>query len=77
MEIKIYLFGRLKELTGLSELVMEGISDTDQVMHEVICRFPNIKGIPCLVAVDREIIHGNTSLKEGQELAILPPYSGG
>jgi molybdopterin synthase sulfur carrier subunit len=77
MAIKVYLFGQLKELTGLSEILLDGISDTDQLVNEMACRFPVIKGLPCLVAVGREIIHSNTSLKEGQELALLPPYSGG
>jgi molybdopterin converting factor small subunit len=77
MAIKVYLFGQLKELTGLSEILLDGISDTDQLVNEMAGRFPVIKGLPCLVAVGREIIHSNTSLKEGQELALLPPYSGG
>jgi molybdopterin converting factor small subunit len=40
-------------------------------------RFPRLKEMPCLLAVDKHIIHSNTVLKEDQELALLPPYSGG
>ncbi len=77
MAVKVYLFGQLKELTGLSELMVDGISDTDGLMKKMAGKFPKMKDIPCLIAVDREIIHSNVLLREGQELALLPPYSGG
>ena len=77
MAVKVYLFGKLKELTGQSELVLEGISDTGQLIHEINTRFPKTKDIPCLIAVDKNIIHSITPIKEGQELALMPPYSGG
>jgi sulfur-carrier protein len=77
MAIKVYLFGKLKELAGHSEVLLEGISDTDQLTTAINNKFPKTKGIPCLIAVDRHIIHSNTLVKEGQELALMPPYSGG
>jgi sulfur-carrier protein len=77
MALTVYLYGQLKEMTGLRELVLEGIADTDQLIREMNIRFPRLKGMPCLLAVDKHIIHSNTVLKEDQELALLPPYSGG
>jgi molybdopterin synthase sulfur carrier subunit len=77
MAVKIHLFGKLKEMAGSSELMLEGIGDTDELTAEMVKRFPKMSGLPCLIAVDRSIIHSNTKLKEGQELALLPPYSGG
>jgi len=77
MALTVYLYGQLKEMTGLRKLVLEGIADTDQLIREMNTRFPCLNEIPCLVAVDRHIIHSNTVLKEDQELALLPPYSGG
>jgi molybdopterin converting factor small subunit len=77
MVVKVYLFGQLKELTGSSELLLEGIADTDQLVKEMKSRFPKIGDLPYLVAVDKALIHSNTILEDGQQLALLPPYSGG
>jgi molybdopterin converting factor small subunit len=77
MALTVYLYGQLREMTGTRELVLEGITDTDQLIREMNIRFPGLKEMPCLLAVDRHIIHSNTVLREDQELALLPPYSGG
>jgi sulfur-carrier protein len=76
MEIKIQLFGQVKQIAGVSELTT-GATDTDGMIKEIVSRFPLLKNLHCLIAVDRNIIETNTSIKEGQELALLPPYSGG
>jgi molybdopterin converting factor small subunit len=40
-------------------------------------RYPGIENLTYLIAVDRNIVQTNTAIKAGQELALLPPYSGG
>ena len=77
MEIKVQLYGQLKDLTGLSEWIIENIEDTNRLAEEMKRRYPLTADLPWLIAVDRTIIDGNTLLKEGQEIAFLPPYSGG
>ena len=77
MALKISLFGQLKQITGSSELVLQDIIDTDQLIKEMISRFPEIEGMNYMIALDKTIIHTNTSIQEHQELALLPPYSGG
>jgi molybdopterin synthase sulfur carrier subunit len=76
MAVKIQLFGQLKQIAGSSELDSEA-TDTDGLLKEMNSRFPGIEKLNYLIAVDRNIVQINTSIKEGQELALLPPYSGG
>ena len=76
MAVKIQLFGQLKQITGSSELITEA-ADTDGLMKELASRFPLLKNMTCLIAVDRNIVQTNTAIKAGQELALLPPYAGG
>ena len=76
MAVKIQLFGQLKQITGAAELTTDA-ADTDELAREMVNRFPVLKKLPYLIAVDRNVIQGNTSIKAGQELALLPPYSGG
>jgi molybdopterin converting factor small subunit len=76
MAIKIQLYGQLKQITGVSELNSDA-EDTDGLVKEIAARFPLLVNLTYLIAVDRNIVQTNTFIKAGQELALLPPYSGG
>jgi molybdopterin converting factor small subunit len=76
MAVKIQLFGQLKQITGAAEIITDA-TDTDALMREVAARFPPLENLICMIAVDRNIVQTNTAIKAGQELALLPPYSGG
>jgi molybdopterin converting factor small subunit len=76
MAVKIQLYGQLKQITGVSEIITDA-ADTDALMKEIAARFPLLENLTCLIAVNRNIVQTNTAIKEGQELALLPPYSGG
>jgi sulfur-carrier protein len=76
MAVKIQIFGQLKQITGGAELTTDA-EDTDELAREMIMRFPVLENLPYLIAVDRNIIQGNTPIRAGLELALLPPYSGG
>jgi molybdopterin converting factor small subunit len=56
---------------------MADATDTDGLIKEMAVRFPALENLTCLVAVDRLVIGSNTPIREGQEIALLPPYSGG
>jgi sulfur-carrier protein len=76
MAVKIQLYGQLKQMTGASELFID-VADTDGLTREMIKRFPALENLDYRIAVDRNIAQENTPIKSGQELALLPPYSGG
>jgi molybdopterin converting factor small subunit len=76
MAVKIQLYGQLKEITRESELFTEA-KDTEGLIREMATRYPVLENLTYLIAVDRNIVQANTPIKAGQELALLPPYSGG
>ena len=76
MAVKIQLYGQLKQMTGESELFTDA-ADTDGLIREMASRYPGLENLTYLIAVDRNIVQVNTTIKTGQELALLPPYSGG
>jgi molybdopterin converting factor small subunit len=76
MAVKIQLFGQLKQMTGESELFFD-VADTDGLVKEIAARFPLLENLNYLIAVDRTIVQTNTFIKAEQEVAMLPPYSGG
>lgn len=77
MKIKILLFGQLAETLGSKELQLEGYGDTVSLITALHQQFPLLATSKYVVAVNQEMISGNTSLTENSIVALLPPFSGG
>jgi molybdopterin converting factor subunit 1 len=81
MFVTVLLFARLRELAGASELRRElpenAIART--AWESLVREFPSFgeygPAISC--AVNEEYAHLTTPLKNGDEVAFLPPVSGG
>jgi len=77
--VKVRLFAALRELAGASEVEAE--ADTVAEVIEVLSarygeRFSRIVEVGSAV-VDGERVGRETSMTDGQEVALLPPVSGG
>lgn len=77
MSIRIKFFGPLADVVGRAELVAEVFADTDVLRGRMLNDFPGLKGHQFVMAVDKQIIRRNTELKEGNVVALLPPFAGG
>jgi molybdopterin converting factor subunit 1 len=81
VHVTIRLFARLRELAGASELtrqVPDGSAAQD-AWNALVAEFPALadhgRSISC--AVNEEYSKLSTLLREGDEVAFLPPVSGG
>jgi molybdopterin converting factor subunit 1 len=79
--VKVLFFGRIRELTGLAEAVEElpegtTLADLFQRFAE---RFPNLAGFRSSLVASRnqEFAAWDTRISAGDEIALLPPVSGG
>ena len=81
MNVKVRLFASTKDLAGFSErnVSLPEAATTDDVwsyLEEQNNRFrawrPSLR-----FAVNEEYVPGSTSLKEGDEVSVIPPVSGG
>jgi molybdopterin converting factor subunit 1 len=81
MFVTIRLFARLREIAGTGELKRElPAGATTQTVWDSLAReFPGFAGYRSSVscAVNEEYAAFTTTLKEGDEVAFLPPVSGG
>ena len=76
MEVKIRLFAMLRERAGTGELTVElpaGARVRDAL--EAVGSLAN--GLPLVMAVNREYAAEDQVLEAGDELALIPPVSGG
>jgi molybdopterin synthase sulfur carrier subunit len=76
MELRIIVFGKINEITESSFTVFD-IPDTNRLKIYLEDKFPTLREIDYAIAVEKDIIHNNTLLKDKAEVALLPPFSGG
>lgn len=81
MFVTLRLFARLREIAGTSELQLEMPegSDARALWDELVRQFPDLTpyGASVSCAVNQEYAKFTTPLKDGDEVAFLPPVSGG
>lgn len=77
MEIQVLAFGQIAEITGKSAWMIADIEDTKTLLEALIKSFPLLQEIKFAIAVNKKIINENTGLKNRDEVALLPPFSGG
>jgi MoaE-MoaD fusion protein len=81
MKIKVLLFARLKEVIGLEmvELDRNQMLTVADVWDALRTEYPQVEGFEksLLFSVNQEFADLYTRVKEGDELAIFPPVSGG
>src|ERR1700688_4919347 len=81
MRVRVLFFGMLKDLAGKSsdEIELAEGGSVRDVLSYYLSRIPRFKeSLPALaLAVNRQYAGPDTTLKAGDEVALLPPVSGG
>jgi len=81
MRVRVLLFGQLKDITGRHEdsLELPSGATLSEVMVHYANLYPKIQGLSASIAcsINQEYAPGSSVLKEGDEVGLLPPVSGG
>jgi molybdopterin converting factor subunit 1 len=81
MRIKVLFFGRLKEIAGVSEesLELRFDADIESLFAQYAARSPQLSQYRSSVVAscNQEFAAWATALHSGDEVAFLPPVSGG
>jgi molybdopterin converting factor subunit 1 len=79
--ITIRFFAMCREVTGREEeemIVPDGVT-ADEIWDKIISRYPDLEKYKAQsrIAVNLEYAKASVKLKNGDELCIIPPVSGG
>lgn len=83
MEIRVLFFAQGRELAGISETTihMGPLSDSSQLEASILSTYPKLADIwsTCILARNQEyLVKGEkVALEDGDEVAVVPPISGG
>jgi len=81
MRVTVRLFARLRDLAGAGELVRElsAPATVQTVWRSLVADFPTLADYErtMSVAVNAEYARMNADVTDGDEVAFLPPVSGG
>ncbi|HWB26695.1 MAG TPA: molybdopterin converting factor subunit 1 [Chitinophagaceae bacterium] len=79
--MELLLFGVTKEIVGKSKLTItadKSIPDVGSLKQWLALQYPALSALKSLaIAVDNEYAGDGETLKEGSEIALIPPVSGG
>ncbi|WP_298312745.1 MoaD/ThiS family protein [uncultured Aquimarina sp.] len=79
MELKVLYFGMIAEATGCKEeiILLRSGTTIDQLENLLKDKYESLQHLSFKVAVDKEITANDTLLNPNNEIALLPPFSGG
>lgn len=81
MQLTVLYFGAVREALGISTeiLTLKRNSVAEDVRSHLIVRLPQIAGLlkRSAIAVNQNYVQPEHTLADGDEVAILPPVSGG
>jgi len=77
MKTKIYFFGILTDITGSIEIELTDIENLSSLKSWLWRTYPKSKEIDFQVIVNKKLLEGKLEFKNGDEIALLPPFVGG
>jgi sulfur-carrier protein len=77
MQVKVLFFGVLAEVTGTNTKHYPEVKSIGDLKLRIQDDFPEIVHYNYRIALNNEIINNDTQLKDGDEMAFMPPFAGG
>lgn len=76
---KVRAFGITKEILGGKEIMMEVEGKTvADLRHQLLVKYPKLSGLrSLLIAVNNTYAEEDVSIGQADEIALIPPVSGG
>jgi molybdopterin converting factor small subunit len=73
----IKAFGLVAEKINTAELQTDDFPDVQALLQWLFEAYPQLQSVKFSVAVNKQLAHAQSTLQNGSEIALLPPFSGG
>ena len=70
-------FGILAQKLNQQELELPFCRDTEELKEKIFQLYPNLEDFKFSLAVDKKLVQEPQPLTGNEEIALLPPFSGG
>ena len=77
MKVTVLFFGYLVEKSGTTSKKFENIKNIDSLVKKLNEQISGFEKLNYKIALNQNIIQKNKELKNGDTVALLPPFSGG
>jgi molybdopterin converting factor small subunit len=77
MKVKVLFFGVLSEVAGTGIKFYEDVKSIEHLKLRTANDFPEIVHYSFRISLNNEITNSDALLTDGDEIAFLPPFSGG
>lgn len=77
MKIIVKFFGLVAEAAGSSSAELTDVADSNSLIKKLNNDYPKLNNCQYSFAVNKIIATENINLKDGDEVALLPPFAGG
>ena len=77
MKITVQFFGVLADVVAEQRLTLHDVKSVEELEKQLVRQHPEFKRYLYRVFVNKEMISGNKSLSNGDEVAMIPPFAGG
>lgn len=81
MKVRVKFFALHRETTGTEEIILEVRDNIDvrYLIQEIYTKFPELKKLHenTIFSLNHRVVDLSTKLKNGDEVALFPPASGG
>lgn len=75
--IYILPFGACADIFQKVTFELNGQITVNDVLQNLYIQYPELKNVPFQVAINQNIVPMDTHVQPSDELALLPPFSGG
>ncbi len=75
--MKIKIFGILTEVVNSELEVHQDITTLDELKTYLLLHYPNLNNFTYKIVVNHVVPNSNCILNPGDEIALLPPFTGG
>ncbi len=77
MKVKVLFFGVLAEVTGTNCKHYRDVKSIGDLKLRIQDDFPEVVHYNYRISLNNEIINNDPKLKDGDEVALMPPFAGG